>query len=135
MKEWSKHWKASKDPGKQRKYKYNAPLHVQKKFLDVNISKDLRKKYGIRNIQIRKNDTIKILRGQFRKRTGKITKVDIKRSRVYVEGIEMIKKDGNKVQIPITPSNLQITELNLDDKRRIKKKGAENVKQKAPQKA
>ena len=31
----------------------------------------------------------------------------------------MIKKDGTKVFYPIHPSNLVVTELNLDDKKRI----------------
>ncbi|MDD5177746.1 MAG: 50S ribosomal protein L24 [Candidatus Nanoarchaeia archaeon] len=122
MKEWSKTWNASKSPRKQHKYRYNAPLHIKKKFMNVNLSKDLRKKHGIRNIQIRKGDTVKIMIGKFKKRTGKVTEVDIKQSKVYIENIETIKKDGNKTRYPINASNLQITELNLDDKRRMKNK-------------
>ncbi|MCW1309534.1 MAG: 60S ribosomal protein L26, partial [Candidatus Nanoarchaeia archaeon] len=38
MKYWSKKWKSSKKPSKQRKYRYNAPLHIRRKFLSVNLS-------------------------------------------------------------------------------------------------
>jgi len=120
MKEWSSAWISSKKPRKQRKYRFNAPLHIRKKFLTVNLAKDLREKHKKRSLGVRKKDKVKILRGQFRKKTGLVTKVSVKKCRVYVEGIEQVRKDGTKSLYPLTPSNLQIIELNLDDKRRIK---------------
>ena len=60
------------------------------------------------------------MRGQFRKKTGKINGIDIKKTKVYVDGIEVVKKDGTKARYPIHPSNLVITELNMDDKMRNK---------------
>jgi len=120
MKEWSIHWKRSKKPRKQRKYRYEAPLHIKRKFLSTNLSKDLRKKYGVRNIGVRRGDRVKVLRGQFRKKTGKISKVNTKKELVYIEGIEQVRKDGTKSFYPLNPSNLQIIDLILDDKKRIK---------------
>jgi len=117
-KKFSREWIKSKQPRKQRKYAYNAPLNIKGKFLNAHLSKELIKKYGKRSIRIRKNDKVTILRGQFRKKTGRVEKVDLKKSRVYVGGAEIIKKDGTKVLYPIHPSNLVITELNLDDKKR-----------------
>lgn len=67
---------------------------------------------------MRKGDLVKIMRGQFKKLTGKIAKVDLKKIRVYVEGIELIKKDGSKVPYPLHPSNILIQDLVLDDKER-----------------
>ncbi len=58
---FSKSWKSSKQPRKQRKYAANAPLHLKRKLLSVNLSKDLRKKYGKRNMMIRKEDVVKIM--------------------------------------------------------------------------
>lgn len=118
--EFSKDWKNSKKPSKQRKYRYNAPLHIRQKFARVHLSKELRNKYGRRNIGIKKGDKVTILRGQFKKKTGKVERVSLKKSEVFVAGIELIKKDGAKRQLPIEPSNLVITELNLDDKKRVK---------------
>ena len=118
MKEFSKSWVSSKKPGKQRKYRINAPLNIKRKFLSVHLSKELKLKYKTRNIVARKNDKVKILRGQFRKKTGKIIKVIIKKAKVFVEGIENSKKDGTKAYYPLEPSNLMITELDLTDKRR-----------------
>lgn len=80
----------------------------------------MKKKYGKRAAGIRRGDKVKIMRGQFKKKTGKIERVDLKKSRVYITGIEVIKKDGTKTLYPIHPSNLIITDLYLDDKKRVK---------------
>ena len=93
---FSKHWNSSTQVRKQRKYRFNAPLHLKRKFLHVHLAPALRTKYGLRNIGVRKGDKVKVLRGQF-------------------------KKDGSKVMLKITPSNLMIMELELGDKKRKEK--------------
>jgi large subunit ribosomal protein L24 len=113
-------WKSSKQPRKQRKYVFNAPHHIKKKLVSTNLSKELREKHNKRNVPIRKGDKVKILRGQFKGKTGEITKVDLKNLKVNIEKIELLKKDGNRVAYPIRPSNLMIIELKLDDKKRKK---------------
>ena len=121
-KKFSKHWKSSKQPRKQRKYTANAPLHIKRKLLSVNLSKELRKEHKIRNIPVRKGDTVRITRGKFKKKQGKVTEVRVKTLDVIVEGIQIKKQDGSKVNVKLKPSNLQITELNLEDKKRLKNK-------------
>jgi large subunit ribosomal protein L24 len=114
-----KTWNASTQPRKQRSYRYAAPLHIRGKFLSVNLSKDLRAKYGTRHIRVRKNDSIKVMRGQYSGKTGKVDRVSIRDSRVYVTGIDHTRKDGTKNLIPLEPSNLQIVELDTSDKKRF----------------
>ncbi len=111
-------WKGSKKPNKQRKYAANAPLHIKRKMLSSRLSKELTKKYSKRNITVRKGDKVKIMRGNFKNHTGTVEKVLTKLLRVYVEGIQRLKKDGKRAYYPIHPSNLMITELNLTDKKR-----------------
>jgi large subunit ribosomal protein L24 len=120
-KEFSTAWKKSKQPRKQRKYLAKAPIHIRKKFVGVNLTKELRKKYGKRSISIRKGDKAKVKRGKYKGKTGKVTKVDLKNSKVIIEGIQVKKQDGSKVNVKLQPSNLQITELNLEDKKRARK--------------
>jgi large subunit ribosomal protein L24 len=128
---FSRSWRRSKCPRKQRKYEANAPLHIRRKFLSVNLSKDLRKKYGTRNVVVRTGDKVKVLRGKFKGKGGKVLRVDLKRIRVFVEGITRRKVDGTEVQVPLHPSNLQIVELNLEDEKRFKKsKGQEDASSK-----
>ena len=120
-KEFSKHWKSSKQPRKQRKFLAKAPLHAKRKFLSANLSKELRKTQGKRNVILRKGDTVKIMRGKFKRKRGKIIDIKVKTEKVYVEGIQSTKIDGSKKNIPLKASNLQILELNLDDNKRFKK--------------
>ena len=120
MRKFSTAWKNSKKQSKQRKFRLNAPLHIKNKFLHSHLSKELRKKYGRRNISLRKGDKVRIMRGQFRKLEGKVESIDLKKTEVFISGVEVTKKDGNKKLLPLNPSNLLITELNLDDKFRQK---------------
>jgi large subunit ribosomal protein L24 len=118
---FSSAWKSSTQVRKQRKYRYNAPLHIKQKLVHVHLSKPLREKYAIRNVQVKKGDKVKVLRGQFNKKEGKVERVDLKKEKVYVTGIEIIKKDGSKLVQSLHPSNLILVDLNLDDKKRKQK--------------
>lgn len=110
-KEFSKEWKASKQPRKQRKYLANAPLHLKRKKLSVNLSKELRKKISKRNVVVRKEDQVKIMKGKFKGKTGKILNVYTKQAKVTIEGIQVTKRDGSKANVKMQPSNLQIIEM------------------------
>lgn len=128
--EFSTKWKASKQPRKQRKYSTNAPLHLKRKLLSVNLSKELRKKYGRRNIPVRKADTVKIMKGKFKNKQGKIIDVKTKMSKLNIEGITVRKQDGSKANVKIHPSNLQIIELNIEDRKRMKNLKTEDKQEK-----
>ena len=67
-----------------------------------------------------KGGKVKVVRGQFKKHEGKIDRIDLKKLKVYISGVEVAKKDGTKTTYPFDPSNLMITELSLDDKMRRK---------------
>lgn len=118
--EFSTAWKSSKQPRKQIKYLVNAPIHLKKKMLGGNLSKELRKKHEIRTIPLRKGDTVKVMRGKYKGQKGKIVTVNVNDSKIEVEGIQVKKQDGSKVNVGLKPSNLQITELNTEDKKRNK---------------
>ncbi len=125
MKAFSPAWKSSTQRRKQRKYQRNAPLHVKQKFMAAHLSKELRKKYERRALTLRKGYTVKVMRGQFKKQTGKIAEMNLRKSKVHVEGIQLVKRDGTKSFYPIHPSNLQIINLTMDDKKiREKLEGA-----------
>lgn len=121
-KKFSKEWKGSSKARKQRKYRFNAPLHLKQRFMSSNLSKELRKTHGRRSIELRKNDVVRVLSGKFRNKKGKIIEIDSMKERATIEGIQITKKDGSKVNLTFHPSKLQITELNTDDKKRLKKK-------------
>jgi len=105
---------------KQRKFLFTAPIHLKRKMLSSHLSKALREKYKKRSMPVRKGDEVLIMRGKFKGKTGKISRTDLKKQRVYVDGISRKRTVGTEVLVPIPSSNLQITNLNLDDKRRVK---------------
>ena len=134
--EFTTAWKSSKQPRKQRKYLHNMPLHLKQKQMSATLDKDLRKKYGKRNIEVRKGDEVVVMRGKFNKKMGKIVEVDVKNARIAVENIQNTKRDGSKVLVWIHPSKVKIKTLNLDDKMRMKeRKKMQEVTKEKPKEA
>ena len=84
------------------------------------LSKELREKHGKRNVSIKKGDKVKVMRGQFKGKTGEVSRVDFKNIKIIVDKVESLKRDGTKIPYPLSPSNLMITDLKLDDKKRKK---------------
>lgn len=103
---------------KQRKWRLKAPLHTKRKMLSSNLTKELREKYNRSSISIRKGDVVTIKRGTFKGESGEVTRVDMKKLKINVEGVTIKKADGSETGRSIDPSNVQIKELFIDDKKR-----------------
>jgi large subunit ribosomal protein L24 len=103
-------------PTKQRKMIYQAPDHVRHKLLAAHLSPELRASHLIRSLPVRTGDTVRVMRGDHKSVEGKITRVDLKKYRIYVEGLTREKVDGTTIFVPIHASKVMITRLNLDDK-------------------
>jgi large subunit ribosomal protein L24 len=110
----------SKKPRKQRKFLYNAPLHLRRKMISAHLSKELREKYKRRSFPLRKGDEVKVMRGEFKGTIGKVVRIDTKEYKVYVDSVKKKRSIGTEYLVPLSPSNLMITKLNLDDKYRVK---------------
>lgn len=108
----------SAKPRKKRKLLYTAPWHVRRKMMSSMLSPELCEKYGIKSVPVREGDTVQVLRGEYRGMGGKVTSVNLKKYRIFVEGIKRERIDGTVRLIPIHPSKVMITKLNLDDKAR-----------------
>lgn len=118
---------ASVKPKKQRKLLYQAPKHLRRKMLSAHLSPELREKYGTRSLPVRVGDVVRIMRGDFSGVEGKVTRVDTKKYKVYVDKVTREKVDGTTVHVPIHPSNLMIVKLDLSDKWRsqiLERRGA-----------
>jgi large subunit ribosomal protein L24 len=108
----------SKKPSKQRKALHQAPLHKRQKLIAAHLSKPLIKQWGTRSLGVRKGDEVKIIRGDFKGKTGKIIRVDLKKLKVYIDGVKKKKVSGEEYQVPFHPSNLIIINPLVDDTRR-----------------
>jgi large subunit ribosomal protein L24 len=116
---FSSSWLASKRPNKQRKFRFNAPLHIKHTFLNAHLSKPLRTQYGKRSLPLRKGDEVLVMHGSFAKKQAKVTSLILSSSTVYLEGIQRSKKDGSKYNVPFNPRALMLVKLVDTDKRRL----------------
>ena len=118
---FSKGWKASTQPRKQRKYLANAPLHLRRKQLTAHLSESLRNQYGKRSLLVKTGDKVKIMRGNFKGREGEVQDVSYKDYKIHISGASYSKNEGATSYYPIDPSNVMITDLNLSDSKRKNK--------------
>ncbi len=94
---------------------YRAPYAVRSKQSSGPLSKELRKKYGKRSIRITTDDTVKIIRGEYKGIDGKVTKISLEKNSIAIEGIKKEKLKGDKIDVYIPTSNVLITSLSTDD--------------------
>jgi large subunit ribosomal protein L24 len=110
----------STQPRKQRKERFTAPLHTRQKYMHSILSKELRVELKRRNAQVRKGDTVKVMRGDHAGVEGEVEGVDLKKTLIKVTGVSNFRADGTEVPRQIHPSNVMITKLNLEDGEREK---------------
>ncbi len=124
---------------------FNAPAHIRHKLMASPLSPELLAQRGVKTLPVRKGDSVRIVRGDHKGFEGKVSRVDLKHFRVYLEGLTREKVDGTAVFVATHPSKLMIRTLNLDDKVRkavlarkkpiMKKKGEKAAKKPAAKKA
>ncbi|QUC65384.1 50S ribosomal protein L24 [Nitrosopumilus sp. K4] len=105
---------------------YRATYNTKSNQLKSQLSEELRKKYSKKNVRVVEGDSVKIIRGEFKGVDGKIAKVSTEKNSVAIEGVKKEKTKGDKFDVYIHTSNLQITGLNTDDKWRITKLEGKN---------
>merc|ERR1712014_239735 len=103
---------------KSRKAYFTAPSHVRRILMSAPLSKDLRSKYNVRSLPIRRDDEVMIVRGHYHDREGKVTTVYRKKWRIHVERVTRDKANGQTVNVGIHPSKVVITKIKLDKDRK-----------------
>merc|ERR1712055_95166 len=106
---------------KNRMRYFNAPSHVRRRFMSAPLSKELRQKYNVRSIPVRKDDEVQVTRGHFRsQQVGKVIQVYRKKWVIHIDRIQREKANGATVSVGINPSKVEIVKLKLDkDRKRI----------------
>jgi len=116
-------------PSKMRnKQIYYATMQTTSSQLSGMLSKNLRKKYGKRSVRIVEGDSVKVIRGEFNGVDGKVTKVSASNGGLTIEGVKKEKLKGEKYDVFIHTSNIEVTGLNTDDKWRINKLEGKDVR-------
>ncbi|OLN87178.1 60S ribosomal protein L26-2 [Colletotrichum chlorophyti] len=102
---------------KSRAAHFGAPSSTRRVIMSAPLSKELREKYNVRSIPIRKDDEVTIVRGANKGREGKVTSVYRLKYVIHVERVVREKVSGASVPLGIHPSNVVITKLKLDKDR------------------
>jgi len=103
---------------KARKAHFAAPSSIRRKIMSAPLSKDLRGKHNTRSLPIRKDDEVRIVRGTYKGREGKVTQVYRKKWVIHVDRVQRDKSNGATAPIGVNPSKVVIINIKLDKDRR-----------------
>ncbi len=113
----------SSQPRRQRKALYEAHSAERHKRMSVALSRELRTRFGRRQLPVRKGDTVRILSGSFKGREERVAKVVRRDYTITLDNVTGKTGDAKLKPLPIRLSHLVIVRLNLSDpwRRRILK--------------
>ena len=92
---------------KSRKAHFSAPSSVRRKLMSAPLSKDLRQKYSVRSLPVRKDDEVVVTRGAFKTaQPGKVISVYRKKWVLHIERVQREKANGTNCSVGIDPSKV-----------------------------
>jgi len=100
---------------------YKASLFARSKMMCSHLSKELQQKYNKTSIRVTKGDTVRVMRGEYKGVSGKVTRVSTEKNGISIEGIKKEKLKGGNLDVFIHTSNVLVTDLNTEDKWRQNK--------------
>jgi len=86
--------------------------------MSAPLSRELRTKYTVGAVSVRKDDEVTVVRGTYKGREGKIVQVYRKKWVIHIERITREKVNGATVNVGIDPSKVVVTKLKLDKDRK-----------------
>ncbi|XP_062511253.1 large ribosomal subunit protein uL24-like [Corticium candelabrum] len=113
--------KSTSSRRKCRKMHFSAPSSVRRKIMSAPLSKELRQKYDVRSLPVRKDDEVLVTRGHNKgSQVGKILQIYRKKWVLHIERIQREKANGASVSLGIHPSKVEIVKLKMTrDRKRI----------------
>jgi len=101
--------------------------------MSAPLSKELKEKYSVNALPIRKDDEVMITRGTYKGREGKVTSVYRLKYVIHIERVSREKVNGQSVPVGIHPSKVIITKPKLDKDREaiLERKGKSSKGKKA----
>lgn len=107
------HKEVSSSRRKCRKAHFGAHSTLKYKLMSANLSKELREKYGVKSLPVRREDEVMVVRGHYKDSKGKVNTVYRKKWCLYIEKISETKQNGATIRIPINASNCVLTKLKI----------------------
>ncbi|EGV95070.1 60S ribosomal protein L26 [Cricetulus griseus] len=79
------------DRSKNCKQHINAPSHMRRKIMSSPLSKELRQKYNVLSMLIRKDDEVQVVRGHYNQQIAKVVQIKVVITRLKLD------KDRKKI--------------------------------------
>lgn len=113
----------STQPRRQRRALFDADTFERRRRMSVPLSRELRTRYGRRSLPVRKGDTVRILSGSYKGREERVARIDRRDYSMTLDNVTGKTADAKMKPLPIRPSHLVLTRLNLADpwRRRVLK--------------
>src|SRR5580700_1678692 len=104
-------------PRRQRKAVFTADHQERRRRMAVPLSRELRTRYGRRSLPVRKGDTVRVLAGSYSTvgEERRVARVDREHYRLTLDNVTTKTADAKLKPLPIRPSHLVLTKLNLSD--------------------
>ena len=103
---------------KNRRAHFQSPSHLRRRLMSAALSKTLKATYKVNAMPVRRDDEVEIIRGQNKGEKGKVTAVYRRKWCLYIEKLQRSKANGTLSKIPVHPSNVRITKLELNEDRK-----------------
>merc|ERR1712000_683041 len=87
---------------KQRKAHFSAPSGERRRLMSAGLSKELREKHKVRSVPVRKDDEVKIVRGTYKDREGKVIASYRRKWVIHVDKVTREKPTANRCQWAFT---------------------------------
>ncbi|KAF6169869.1 hypothetical protein GIB67_034261 [Kingdonia uniflora] len=100
--------RVSSSQRKNRKVIFTAPSSVRRILMSAPLSSDLRSKYNVRSIPVRKDDEVQVVRGTFKGREGKVVQVYRRKWVIHIERINREKVNGSTINVGVDPSKVVV---------------------------
>ena len=101
----------------QRKLQLSAPSSIRRKLMSCHLTKTLRDEHKLRALPIKRGDEVKILKGKWKGKKGKVVQVYRKRNCIYVDKVQREKQNGQTIYLPIKPCYCVVEKLFINKDR------------------
>lgn len=92
---------------KARKAHFTAPSHIRRKIMSCRLSRELRQKYGVKTMPVRKDDEVQVISGHRKsQQVGKVVRCFRKKYVLHIERVQREKSNGAMVYVGVHPSNV-----------------------------
>ena len=102
-------------PRRQRRAVFTATTAERRRRMTVLLSRELRRRFGRRNVPVRKGDTVRVLSGSYAGREERVARISRRDYSVTLDNVTLKTAEEKLKPLALRPAHLVITRLNLAD--------------------